>query len=136
MGEEFDFETTEEVKTSRSTGEAKDVWTDGIRSARWRLARCKGSGRKNGPKLKPSEQGVGRAEKGKVGGRAMKGRVNLKIKARTRTWSDVVKGLKEDELETSNSDKSGNESETTNSVEKSDSDELNHMKTKRTRRLL
>ena len=48
----------------------------------------------------------------------------------------MVKGLKEDELETSNSDKSGNESETTNSVEKSDSEEPNHMKAKRTRRQL
>ena len=35
----------------------------------------------------------------------------MKIKARTRTWSDVVKGLKEDELEITNSDKSGNESD-------------------------
>ena len=51
------------------------------------------------------------------------------MKARTRTWYDMVKGLKdEDELETTNSDKSGNESEATDSVELFDSEELNHMK--------
>ena len=49
-------------------------------------------------------------------------------KTRTKTWLDVVKGLKEDELETTNSDKSENESETTHLVEKFDLREPNHMK--------
>ena len=45
------------------------------------------------------------------GGEAKKGE-----KAQTKTWSHVVKVLKiEDELETTNSDKSGNESETPDS---------------------
>ena len=38
-------------------------------------------------------------------------------KVKTKTWSDVVKGLKiEDKLETTNSDKSGDESETSGSI--------------------
>ena len=49
--------------------------------------------------------------KGKASGRAKKGTTDLKMKAKTRTWSNVVKGLEEDELET------------TDSVEKSDSNE-------------
>ena len=44
----------------------------------------------------------------------------------------MVKGLKiEDELETSNSDKSGNESETVDSVRFFDSETLNQLKAKR-----
>ena len=44
-------------------------------------------------------------------------------KAKTKTWSNVVKGLKpEDELEISNLDKSGNESETSDSVRMFDSE--------------
>ena len=47
----------------------------------------------------------------------------------------MVKGLKmEDELETSNSDKSGNGSKTTDSVEHFDSDKPNHLKAKWTRK--
>ena len=49
------------------------------------------------------------------GGRAKKGRVDRKKKVRTRTWFDVVKGLKENKLETTNSDKSDNKYETTES---------------------
>ena len=62
------------------------------------------------------------------GGKAKKGR-----KANTRTWADMVKGLKEEELETSNLDKSMNVSETTDSVKKFDSEEPNHLKAKRTK---
>ena len=48
---------------------------------------------------------------------------------------DFVRGLKiEDELEITNSDKSGNGSEIANSVEQFDSNESNHMEVKRTRR--
>ena len=51
-------------------------------------------------------------------GRVKKDRANWKMEAKTRTCFDVVKGLKiEDELETANSDKRGNESEATKSVE-------------------
>ena len=64
--------------------------------------RCRGSDQKNELESKPMEQG---------GGIAKKARVDLKIKAKTKTWSNVVKGLEEDELET------------TDSVEKSDSHE-------------
>ena len=53
-------------------------------------------------------------------------------KAKSKTWSDVVKGLKiEDELETSNSDKSGDELETTNSVRMFDLETMNQLKAKR-----
>ena len=54
------------------------------------------------------------------------------MKTKTRTLFDVVKGLKiENELETTNSDKSGNGSGTTDLVEQFDSDELNHLKAQR-----
>ena len=57
-----------------------------------------GSYQRNEPKPKTTEQGEDRVKK-----------------AKTKTWSDVVKGLnglkKEDELETTNSDKRGNGSE-------------------------
>ena len=61
------------------------------------------------------------------GVKAKKGR-----KAKTKTWSNVVKGLKKiEELETTNSDKSGNGSETTDSAEQFDSDKPNRSKAKR-----
>ena len=74
-GEDFNFGTTEEVGTSRSVGEAEGVWTDGRRSAKWRLARCRGSGRKREPKPEPTEQGGRRA-----------------MKKKTMTWTEVAKG--------------------------------------------
>ena len=65
----------------RTTEEAKDGYG--------------GSNQRNEPKPETTERGEGRAKNGR--------------KARTKTWSDVVKGLEiEDELKTSNSDKSGN----------------------------
>ena len=42
----------------------------------------------------------GKAEKGKASGRAKKGKANLNKKTKNNTWSDVVKGLQEDESET------------------------------------
>ena len=65
--EEFDFGTTEEAE-------------DGYR----------GNDQRNEPKLKPTEQGRGKAKKA--------------MKAKTKTWSDVVKGLEEDESETADSE--------------------------------
>ena len=63
------------------------------------------------------------------GGSKPSGRVRKK-KARIKTWSDVVKGLKKDEeLEIANSDKSWNESEV-----ESDLEDPNQLKAKRTRR--
>ena len=65
------------------------------------------------------------------GGRVKKDRADRKMKAKTWTWFDVVKGLKiEDELEIANSEKSGNESEVADSVEMFDSEELNQLKAK------
>ena len=56
------------------------------------------------------------------------------MKAKTRTWSNIMKGLKiEDELEIANSDKSENESEVVDSIEQFDSEESNHLKVKRTK---
>ena len=42
--EEFDFGMTKEVGTFGLAREAKDAWTDGRRSSKTRLARCRGSG--------------------------------------------------------------------------------------------
>ena len=54
------------------------------------------------------------------------------VKAKTKTWCDVVKGLKiEDELETTNSDVSGIGSEVTDSIEMFDSDITNRLRAKR-----
>ena len=70
------------------------------------------------PEPEPTEQGGDKAKKGR--------------EAMTKTWSDVVKGLKiEDELETTNSDKSGDESETTDLVQMFDSETPNQLKDKR-----
>ena len=63
--------------------------------------------KKHGPE--PTEKGGDKAKKGK--------------KARTKTWSDVVKGLKTEER-----------SDTTDLVEHFDSDKLNHLKAKWIRR--
>ena len=53
-------------------------------------------------------------------------------KAKTKTWFDVVKGLQiDDELETINSDVSGNESVVTDSIEMFDSDMPNRLRAKR-----
>ena len=50
-------------------------------------------------------------------------------KAKTKTWSEVVKGLWiEDELKTTNSNESGNKSETTDSVRMFDSETPNQLK--------
>ena len=71
-------------------------------------------------KPEPTEQGGGESKR--------------RRKARTQTWSNVVKGLnKEDKLETADSDKSGNGSETANSVKQFDSEEPNNLKAKRTK---
>ena len=48
-------------------------------------------------------------------------------------WSNVVKGLKEDELETTNSDEIGNGSKTVDPIERSDMIEMDHKKSKQTR---
>ena len=61
-----------------------------------------GSNRRKKPE--PADQGGDETKKDK--------------KAKTKTWSDVVKGLKaKDELETTNLDNSRNESETADSVQ-------------------
>ena len=55
-------------------------------------------------------------------------------KAKTRTWSDVVRGLKpEVESEGTDSDKSWNESETADSDQQTDPDESDQLKAKETR---
>ena len=69
------------------------------------------------------------------GSRVKKDRADRKREAKTRTWSDVVKVLEiEDELETTNSDKSGNGSEKSDLVEPFDSQEPNQLKVKRSKR--
>ena len=63
------------------------------------------------------------------GGRVKMNKADRKKKAKTKTCSDVVKGLKiEDELETTNSDKSRNELEIADLVEQFDSEKPNHVK--------
>ena len=51
----------------------------------------------NEPKPMLTEEGGDRARGGRAGGRVKKGRANLKIKAKTKTWSYVVRGLEGDE---------------------------------------
>ena len=71
-----------------------------------------------------------RTNRTRGGGKAKKGR-----KVMARIWSDLVKGLKkEDKLETTNSDKSGNGSEKSDLVEPFDSQEPNQLKVKRSKR--
>ena len=51
-GEEFDFRTIEEVGMFRTSEEGEDmwdVWIDGRRRPKWKLAICRGSSRKNAP---------------------------------------------------------------------------------------
>ena len=102
--DEFDFGLTKEVGTSRSVEEAEDVQTSGRRSTKCRLAKWRGSGQKRELKLEPTELRGG-TEKGKTSGRVEKDRAD-QAKARTKTWANVVKGLKKDESETTNLDKS------------------------------
>ena len=105
--EEFDFGTIEEVE-------------DGYG----------GSNRKREPKLESTEPRGSRAAKGGNGSKVGKSKAD-QMKAKTKTWSVVVKGLKiEDELETTNLDKSGNESEIDDSVRMFDSETPNHLDAK------
>ena len=74
------------------------------------VSRRGGNSRKK--EQKPAEHGGDDANKGK--------------KANTKTWSDMVKGLKtEDELETANSDETKNRSETADSFHMFDSETPN-----------
>ena len=109
-------ESTEEAKSDKRTTRRK--------SAKGRTVDCRGSGMRE-PDPDPTEQGGDRAERGKTSGR---------VGARTTTWSDVVKGLEEDESKTFDSHKSRNEMEIAYSDKMGDSDELNHVKVKQTRR--
>ena len=61
--EEFDFGTTEEVGTFGTAEEAEyalDKRTNGRRSTKYGLARCKGSGQRNKLELEPTERGGGK----------------------------------------------------------------------------
>ena len=51
-----------------------------------------------------------------------------------KSWTEIAKCRFQVELKTTDSDKDENESKTTNSVERNDSDKPNHMKAKRMRR--
>ena len=82
--------------------------------------RCRSD--QNKPETESTEKGGDRAQEGRAGGKVKKNKGNLKIKVKTRTWSDVVRGLE------------GDESETTDSIEKSDPAETDPMKARRTRR--
>ena len=81
--------------------------------------RCRSD--QNKPETESTEKGGDRAQEGRAGGKVKKNKGNLKIKVKTRTWSDVVRGLE------------GDESETTDSIEKSDMEESNLVKANQTR---
>ena len=85
-----------------------DVWTNGRRLAKSTLAKYRGNGQKNELELEPSEEGGERAREAKTEYIAEKGRTNLKITVRIGTFLNLVKSLKEDELERASLDKSGN----------------------------
>ena len=97
------------------------MWKDEGRVAKQRLSRYRGGNQRKEPEPQQTEKGGDKAKKGK--------------KAKTKTWSDVVKGLKtEDGLEVAISDKSGNRSEIADSVEHFfDLDKPYHLKAKRNR---
>ena len=124
---------TEEVGNSKSAGEVEDAWTDEGRATKLRLARCRGSGHKGNPKPEPTEPRDGKVEKGKRNGRLEKDRAD-QVKITTKTWADVVKGLKEDESKTTDSMKSWNESEPSDWIKEGDLDEPNHTKASCSRR--
>ena len=85
-------------------------------------------------RLKKPKMDMGAATEGKSQNQSIKGEVNPKKgkKANTKTCSDVVKGLEnEDELETTNSDRNGNKSETADSFGMFDSETLNQLEAER-----
>ena len=71
---------------------------------------------------KPTEQRGGKAVKGKNGGRVKEDRVD-RVKTKTKTWADVIKGLEVDESETTDLIKSLSESESDDSIEMLDLEE-------------
>ena len=96
--------------------------------------RIGGATEKKGVELNEEFSTSDRVRASGKGGKIKKDITDGKIKAKIRTWSDMVKVLKiEDELETTNSNKSGDESEAADSVEQFDSEEPNHLKAKRTK---
>ena len=108
--EEFNFGTTEKVSgTSGSAEEAEDtsdMKTSGRGATKWRSTRYTRNSRRKELELEPTKQGGVRAEKAKIGSRAKNGGADLKVKAKTSTWSNVVKSLKDDESETINLEES------------------------------
>ena len=108
--EEFNFGTTEKDGGAfRSVDEVKDtsdIKICGRGATKWRLASCRGSNRRKEPEPELTKQGGVRAEKAKIGSRAKNGGADLKVKAKTSTWSNVVKSLKDDESETINLEES------------------------------
>ena len=89
----------------------------------------RGEGRKGELGPEPTEPRGGGAERG---GKVEKERAD-QGRVRTKTWEDVVKVLKEGESETTDLDKSWNESETTDSIEESDLDKPNRTMAKWTK---
>ena len=90
---DFDFGPTKEVGLHRTTEEAETG--------------CRGSHRNRVNESEPTKQGGGGAKKGR--------------KTKTRTWANFMKGLRiEDRLETTNSNKTWNESKAADSEEEFD----------------
>ena len=84
--------------------------------------------------LKRPKAYMGETTEGKRQIQSIKGEMKPRTakKVKTNTWTNVEKGLKiDDKLETPNSDKNGDESETTNSVQIFNLEMLNQLKAKR-----
>ena len=120
------------LKEFRSTKEAEDEWTCVDRSAKWRLVRRRGSRHKREPKPDPLKPRGGKAKKGRTCDKVEKDTTD-RAKAKTRTWADVVKGRKKDELETTDLVKSQCELDAVDSIEMFNLEELNRLG-KQTRR--
>ena len=113
--DEFNFGPTEEVGMSNQAKEVMDVWTDGRRSSNRRIARCRG-------RPEPTEPRGRKAVKGKNGGIVEEDKAD-RVKTKTKTWADVVKGLEVDESETTDSINTRSELELANAIEMFDLEE-------------
>ena len=120
-------------RTSKDTeiGKSKET-TDCISEGRTDKGRVKKKkGVESTKEVDTSEQ-VGTSGNG---GRVKKDKTDRKKKTKTRTWSNVVKGLEpKDDSAATDSDKSWNESQTTDLVLQKDPEEPDQFKAKRTRR--
>ena len=117
------------------TGTGKIGKGSGQRARKKEWIETKGDKDKNGVELIVEVSTSKRVGTSGDDSRVKKDKADRELNAKTRRWSNVVKGVKiKDKMETTTLDKSGNESEIANSCEMVDPDEPNQLKAKHTRR--